>query len=213
MSQDNAASVNGVAVRVTRLAADGTPATGPSGSYVMSAFVSVQFTPELEAGDEFTQKTANGAVCVTYKTPDTLKRVTLNVAICEPDPEFTEILAGGTILSASGNSVGYAAPTIGVDPNPNGAALEVWSLAIQDGKRANTNPYFHWVFPYVRLTPSGDRTIENGLLANTFSGEGAGNAGFGSGPAADWPFTSDRAYAWARTGTAPTGVNGYVTVA
>lgn len=213
MTQDYAASVNGVAIRVTRLDATGAPATGPSASYVMSAFVSVQFTPTLESGDSFTQKTANGIICTTYKTPDTLTNVALNVAICNPDPEFSEILTGGTILSSGGNSVGYAAPAIGVDPNPNGAALEVWSLAIQGGKQASANPYFHWVFPYVKLTASGDRTIENGLLANAYSGTGVGNAAFGDGPAGDWPFTSDRAYAWARTSTAPTGTTGYVTVA
>ena len=113
MSQDYAASIQGAAIRVSRLTAAGTVATGASASYVMSAFIRVSFTPEYEDGDEITEKTANGVVCVSYQAPSTLKRVTLELAICEPDPEFTEILAGGTILSSGGQSVGYAAPLLG----------------------------------------------------------------------------------------------------
>src|SRR5690606_22669237 len=177
--------------------------------------ISVSFTPEYEEGDEFVQKDANGRACVTYKAPDTLKRVTLEVAICNPDPEFPEITSGGTILSDEADqSIGYAAPRVGVDATPNGVALEVWSRAIKNGKNAPTNPYWHWIFPYVVLRPSGDRTIENGLLANTFEGWGVGNEGFGTGPGGDWLFAdaASRPYAYARSATAPTG-NGYVEVA
>lgn len=213
MAQDYAASVQGAVVRVARLAADGTHATGPSASYVTKAFLRVSFTPEYEEGDEITEKAADGTVCVTFKAPDTLKRVTLELAICNPDPEFTEILAGGTILSATVDaqeqSVGYASPAVGVDAVPNGASLEVWSYAVKDGKRASVNPYWHWVFPYVVMRPGGDRVIENGLLANTFEGWGVGNSGFGDGPDGGWPFISDRPYQYARAATAPVGLSGY----
>lgn len=213
MTQDYASSVQGAAIRVTRLQSDGTLATGASASYVMSAFLRVSFTPEYEEGDEITEKQADGTVCVTYQAPDTLKRVNLEVAICNPDPEFTEILCGGTILSSMGESVGYAAATIGTDANPNGASIEVWSYAVKDGKRASTDPYWHWVFPYTILRPGGDRVIENGLLANTFEGYGVGNSGFDDGPDDTWPFISDRAYQYARTSTSPVGLTGYQTVA
>lgn len=214
MAQDYAASIAGVSIRVARLNQDGSLVTGPSASYVMSSFISVSFTPEYEEGDEFTQKDANGVVCTTFKAPDTLKRVTLEVAICNPDPEFTEMVAGGTILATGGNTVGYAAPEAGIDPNPNGAALDVWSKAIQNGKIAPVNPYYRWVFPYVVLRPSGDRVIENGIMAQTFEGWGLGNAAYAEGPTGDWAFpeVTDRPYAYARVATAPSG-NGYQAVA
>lgn len=212
MAQDYAASILGAAIRISRLNADGTLAGGASGSYVQTAFIRASFTPEYEAGDEITQKAANGVTCITFKAPDTLKRVTLEVSICNPDPEFEEMLTGGTILSAGGKSVGFAAPQIGVDANPNGTAIEIWSYAVQNGKRASSNPYWHWVFPYTVLRPSGDRVIENGVMANVYSGFGVGNSGFGDGPAGDWPFLSDRAYAYARSATAPDGLQGYQAV-
>lgn len=212
MAHDNASSVAGMAIRLTRLSASGDLVTGPSASYVTKKFVSLGFTPEYETGDEFTTKAADGSVCVTWKAPDTLKRVTLSIALCDPDPEFTEMISGGTLLSAGGKSVGYKAPLVGVDATPNGVAIEVWSIANVNGRQAATNPYWHWVFPYTQMHQAGERAIQNDLLATSFEGWGVGNAGFGDGPAAPlWPFAADAPVAYARTTSIPVGT-GYQTV-
>jgi hypothetical protein len=283
-TQDYAASVQGAAIRVTRLDSAGQLKTGELDSYTTSAFIRMSFTPEYEDGEEITEKAANGTVCVSYKAPDVLKRVTMELAICEPDPELTALLAGGVLLSrdqstasslpineasitsgvctvllsstaglavgdnvtitgltpgtsgtlngvqritaltadtsfafstsATGTvsdssatvtkredtSVGWAAPLIGDDPAGNGVAIECWSHAVAAGKRTANNPYFHWIFPYARLRQSGDRVIENGLLANTFEGYGIGNSLFNVGPDGRWEFpdVTDRPYAYAR---------------
>lgn len=210
--QDYAASVLGAAIRVSRLNADGTLAGGASGSYVQNAFIRFSFTPEYETGDEINQKGANGVTCVTFKAPDTLKRVNLEISICNPDPEFEEMIAGGVILTDAGKAVGYGAPLVGEDANPNGVAVEVWSQAIAGGKRAGTNPYWRWVIPYASLRPTGDRVVENGLMANVYSGFGLGNTGFGTGPTDDWAFISDRPYQYARSADAPVGLQGYQAV-
>ena len=202
------ASVQGAALRVTRLNSNGTTATGASASYIVNKFIRFSFTPEYEEGDEITEKTAAGEVCVTYKAADTLKRVNLEVAICNPDPEFTELVSGGSLLTSAGISVGWAAPLTGIDATPNGIALEIWSYGVSSGTRQT---YIRWVFPYVQLKPTGERVIENGLMANTFEGYGVGNSGFGNGPQNDWLYTSDRAWAYALDATAPLGINGYQT--
>lgn len=213
MTQDYASSIQGAALRVSRLQSDGSLATGASASYVLTtAFMTVSFTPEFEDGEDITEKGANGAICVSFKTNDTLKRVSLELAICNPDPAFTEMLGGGTIL---GNALGYQAPLQGVDANTTGNSLEVWSKAIVDGRPASVNPYWHWLFPYVQLRPTGARVVENGLLANTFSGWGVGNVQFDAGTPQHatnvWAYTSGSAYQYAREATAPSTV-GYNTV-
>ena len=220
-TQDYAASIQGVSIRVTRLDANGNLLNGPGDSYTTSAFMRVSFTPEYEEGDEITEKSANGSVCVTYKSPDTLKRITMELAICEPDPELTNLVSGGLLLrknlgtfaSPDNKSIGWAAPAVGDDPAGNGVAIEVWSLAIKDGKKSATLPYFHWVFPYAKLRQSGDRVIENGLMANTFEGYGLGNVNFGDGLDDRWEFptAAERPYSYARTSWAPTGRNGFYT--
>ena len=211
MAQNYASSVQGVAIRVTSLNADGTTATGASASYVLNSFIRVSFTPEYEEGDEFTEKNAAGGVCTTFKADDTLKRANLEVAVCNPDAEFTQKVAGGLLLSGDGLTQGYAAPEIGVSANPNGVALEVWSKAVVGGKIAAVRPYFRFLFPYVQLRPSGERVIENGIMAHTFEGWSVGNSGYGDGPQNDWTYTSDRAWAYTRAASAPLGINGFQT--
>ena len=218
-TQEYAASIQGVSIRVTRLDASGNLLNDPGDSYTTSAFMRLSFTPEYEEGDEITEKGANGAVCVTYKSPDTLKRITMELAICEPDSELTQLLSGGLLLrknlgtyaSADRKSVGWSSPAVGDDPAGYGVAIETWSNAIIDGKKASTFPYFHWVFPYVKLRLSGDRVIENGLLANTFEGYGLGNTAFSTGLDERWefPVATERPYSYARAAWAPTGRKGF----
>lgn len=212
MAYDNARSVNGVALRVSRLAADGSILAGDDSVYVQKAFMSFQFTPEYEEGDEITEKNADGSLCYSAQDRDTLKRVSLSLSICSPDPELTEILSGGTILvdGTDQSVVGYAAPLAGEIATPNGVAIEAWSRANgADGKPMAKNPFYHWVFPYAVLRPSGDRVMENGLMANEFEGWAVGNAGFATGPAKDWNFTSASPYQYARSATAPINLSGF----
>jgi hypothetical protein len=218
-TQDYAASVQGVSIRVTRLDASGALMTNPGDSYTTSAFLRVSFTPEYEEGDEIVEKSADGTVCVSYKAPDTLKRVTMELAICEPDTELTQLLSGGLLLRKNLGtfsvpdrlSVGWSSPAVGDDPAGNGVALEVWSFAVKDGKRAAVRPYFHWVFPYAKLRQSGDRVIENGLLASTFEGYALGNEFFDNGLDGQWeyPVAAERPYSYARASWAPTGLKGF----
>ncbi len=209
-AQDYAASIQGVSIRITRLDASGNLLNGPGDSYVTSAFMRVSFTPEYEEGDEITEKNANGIVCVTYKSPDVLKRITMELAICEPAPEITSLVSGGLLLRKGDQSVGWASPGVGDDPAGYGVSIEVWSHAIANGKKSTTLPYFHWVFPYAKLRQSGDRVIENGMLATTFEGYGLGNVNFNNGPDGRWEFdtAAERPYSYARTTWAPQGLMG-----
>src|SRR6187402_1895511 len=124
-TQDHASSIQGVAIRVTRLDSAGNPLNGAGDSYTTTAFMRVSFTPEYEEGDEITEKSANGKVCVAFKAEDTLKRVTMELAICEPDPELTNLPSGGILLrknlgtfsAPEHRSIGWAAPAVGDAPS------------------------------------------------------------------------------------------------
>ena len=220
-TQDYAASVQGVAIRVTRLDAAGNLLNQPGDSYTTTAFMRTSFTPEYEDGDEIVEKSADGTVCVSYKAPDTMKRITMELAICEPDTELTALISGGILLrknfgsfaSPDNKSIGWGAPSVGDDPTGNGVALECWSFAVKDGRRSATLPYFHWVFPYCRLRQSGDRVIENGMLATTFEGYGLGNINFADGKDGrwEWPVSTERSYSYARASWAPSGLKGFYT--
>jgi len=213
MTNDHAASVQGTALRIAKLGSDGKPLVGANNCYATTAFTRLSFTPEYSEGDEIEEKAADGSVCVYYEMPSTLKRVVLELAICAPDPEIIEILAGGTILKQTTETMGWQAPAIGSITNPNGISIEVWSRAIVGGKMAATNPYWRWVFPWTQMRMSGERVLENGAMANVFEGWGVGNGPWATGPAKDWTYSSDSAFQYARGTALPTGMPGYVVVA
>lgn len=216
-TQDYASSVQGVALRATRLNADGTLQNGADASYVMERFVSVGYTPAYDGGTSINLQGANGAMLVSYQTKNVLLRADMTIGIADPDPEFSEIMSGGTIFTDDTTpnapvSVGWTPAPSGTVSNPNGTALEVWSNAIAGGRRATVRPYHHYVFPRVYVDPTGDRSFENGVMGNEFSGYSEGNPGFADGPTGDWEGTSDNPYQHMRVATAPTGINGYVAV-
>jgi hypothetical protein len=237
--QDNAASVRGRALRVTTLGSDGAPAVGTSCDvYMTGGFISFQFTPAYSDGDEIEVKNAAGETCVYYKLPDTLKNVGLQLQLCDPDVILTQMLVGGTVLAAAGNSayapagteagdlvaVGYASELAGHAATPNGVAVEVWADAIINSRSASRAPYWHYLFPSAQFKLDGDRVIENGNLATQFAGTGVGNSMFGTGPsmdltgvtptpapgAWDWAFPeyTQSPFLYARTFSAPIGLKG-----
>lgn len=173
--RDGASSVLGNAIRITRLNVDGSiderfPVLTTKG------FISASFSPEYEEGDEITEKRADGGVCITWKADDTLKRLNFSLSLCAPDPEAAALLAGGQVVcDAAGNIVGYTSPIVGaVAGTP--VAIEIWSTANIGGKPAASQPYWHWVFPYVKVRYDGDREFGNSALANEFSGQALGNS-------------------------------------
>jgi hypothetical protein len=217
--QDNAAAVRALALRVTRLTADGTPAVGTTSDiYMTPGFIKLGFSANYSEGAEIEVTNGAGQVCVYYKMPDTIKDISINLELCDPDPVLTQMLTGGVVLAGNvgeegvyapagvkaGDQValGYAAERSGEEANPYGVAIEVWASAVLNGKSANQMPFWHYLIPYARLRHSGDRVIESGALATVFAGNGGGNAAFGSGPsmdlegvtpappagAFDWPF-------------------------
>jgi hypothetical protein len=237
--QDNAASVRGVALRATRLGVDGAPVVGTEADvYLSSGFIRFSFTPTYAEGDEIEVKNAAGNVCVYYKLPDTLRNITVNLELCDPDPVLTQMLVGGTVLTVAFNdplaptgaesgdtpAIGYAAAEVGQEAAPYGVALEIWAQAVVGGKSANVAPYWHYVFPYIRFRLDGDRVVENGALATVFAGTGSGNTAFARGPNMDttgvdpapatdaweWEFPehTGRAYLYARALDAPVGLQG-----
>lgn len=207
---EGAATLYAVALRVSRLNAAGATPAGASNMYVTNSLVKVTFTPEYEAGDEITKKDGQGRTCLSIKQSDTLKRVTINsLEVCEQDPELTELLAGGALLTDAGDTVGWAFPEVGTDPTPNGVGLEVWTRRYTDNALDPTFPYARWVFPRVKLRPTA-RTIGAEAMAADFEGFGEENAGFGNGPNNDYLAASWRAAQYVYETTFPVGVAGYV---
>jgi hypothetical protein len=203
-------SVQGVALRVTKLDAAGKAVTGSSSAYTMNRFVTATFTPVYDGANTIQQQQANGNFAVTYQTSDVFQRIECSVQIAGPDPEFNSIAVGGTLLKdATQVVVGWSPTATGAIDQPNGVALEVWSYAISGGRQAVVNPFYQWMFPRLFLHPSDDRTIENDVMAWNMAGWGNDNPSFAGTGVPGWIWPTDRPYQYARVATAPINVNGF----
>lgn len=208
-------SIQGVALQVTQLNQNGTPRVGTNTSYVTTQFMKFGYTVEYSKGVEIEEKAADGSICVYFQADDIIKRLTLSLEICNQSPDLAMLVTGGDVLQSVSNAAfgsGYALPEWGALANPNGSAIEVWSKAIVNSRVSPTFPYWRWVFPECKMYFTGERAMDNGAMANAFSGYGIGNSSYGAGARGDWPFETDRAVVYAQAATAPIGVNGYVTV-
>lgn len=213
---DHATSVRGVALRVSALSVSGTPLTATSGAvWVSNQFMMLQFTPVNEAGEDIANKQADGSLCQILKTPDILKYYNVHLEICNPEPELTQLLSGGSTFTNPGSSpvTGYQTLQVGSLAQSGigyGVGLECWSYAYVNGKAAAVNPYWVHVLPSCVLTLTGDRAIENGFIATVFEGFCFGNANFfPGGGTPNLLIPTDKPYQYDRVSSIPTILNGF----
>lgn len=177
-------SIQGLCLRVTRLDQCCLPPTsGTPCAYVVSdSFITLTLTAELEEPDEFTLKTAGGRLCINEIGCATLKRYTVEVTLCNADPDLFNVIGGvNPVLDFNGDTVGYE-----VDENLGECgkfALEFWTRVPTDqcvtGGFAN---YLYWLLPCVQNGRVGDVTIENGPLEFSFTADAIPSSAWGVGP-------------------------------
>jgi hypothetical protein len=147
----------------------------------------------MEAGQEISNRGASGNLCVVYRTPDLLKRLTIELELCVPDPELEVLLSGGKVFYDEVDStdvMGFKYPPLMTDPTPNGISVEAWTRYVVDGYQPADQPYMRWLFPRKYLR-KGNRTIDINSMASVFDGYATENHAWGAGPLNDWPYDSD----------------------
>lgn len=205
MSNQGGASLQCVATRVTALGADGTPTTG-NPMYVTDQLVKIDFNPDIEAGQEISNHGASGALCVVYRAPDLMKRLTIELEICVPDPELEVLLSGGRVFYDTTDTtevLGFQYPPLMVDPMPNGISVEAWTRYVVDGYQPADQPYMWWTFPRMYLR-KGNRTIDVNAMANVYDGYAIENPSWDDGPMGDWDQDSTAVVNAVFTDTVPT---------
>lgn len=177
------------AIRVTRLAADGTTPAGASGFAVTELIGKLTIKPVFEAGNEFNPKTACGALAIVYKDRDVLKRNDLDLELMTNDPEFTEIITGAALVTdGTGKSIGRQSVPTGSAPPGNGSCIEAWAKNIPayGGRQDGTWPWVRFVVPQAYMQ-DGDKNLDGSPFNNVFSGFCVENPGIGNGPQNDFP--------------------------
>jgi len=170
-------------LRITRLDVCGNPVTGTGGQVISSGFIQVQASPEYEEGEEFLQKNANGDPCVNEKDPNFLKRVGLQIDLCNIDPDGVVLMTGERLLTTGGPVTGTGV-AFGEGTLTARFGLELWQpLAGQVCSATGAQYWMYWVFPNVGNTMIGDFTFENGPFTLSISSDTkAAGTLWGDGP-------------------------------
>ena len=209
MANDGAASIQACALRVARLAADGTTPAGASNMYVTNAFMRLLAAPQVEDGQEINVPNACGTNVVAHKDADKVTRLNLTLELITPDPELLELLTNSLLIQDAGSTVGFAYPKLNTPLTQNGVSMEVWSKAIIGGQPAAALPYWRWVLPKTYNWRFGDREWTNGHMPNVLTGIAVENPSFANGPTNDWNGPNDRVLAVIRDANIPAQPLGY----
>ena len=209
-----AGSIHVLAARATRLNADGTVDEGSNGSYVTEHPMRVALNPEVEQGEDRTQKNGADCVCLSYKVPDYVKRYNLELDNCRLEPGLFEMLFGAEVIpgTAPGSMIGNILPAgvASCATSTIGVAFEFWTRA-WDGDRQNSGfPYIRWVLPK-SIWQLGDHEFNPEFLTVSMTGFTENNPSFAD-PYADWPEdfeNPDGKPAWFYDTEVPVGACGY----
>lgn len=155
--------VRGKRVRVTALDACGAaPAAMTADSLVTSdGFISVQYSPDYEEGDELIQKNADGVLCINDRACDEFKRVMVTISFCNVDPALFSLITGQDVeVDGAGDNVGFR---IAEGVTCSNFAFELWSGVGSTDCDVNGNQeYGYFLLPFVKNGTLRDFTVENG---------------------------------------------------
>lgn len=157
--------IKGTTMRVMGLNTCGGAVTGAASAVIVEAgFISAKPSPQYEEGTEFTQKTANGILCVNQKDPGQLKRVMLDTLWCIMDPDLIVVMTGSRLIT-SGATTGTGAFFNDSVISPH-FSLEIWQQVAGRNacNAAGLQQYVYWAFPHVNNAQVGDWTVENAAL-------------------------------------------------
>lgn len=175
-------------IRVTRLDNCGRPVYGPDSQVVTKGLVSVNMDPDVEEGEDFTQRNINGDLCVSEQGPDALRWINVGIEFCQVDPCLWSILnpSWKLVKNAHGEVTGFR---IGERFDDSaGFALEMWPKVSAQGAlcdddapdEADPNGYF--LLPYVIGRAPDGWSLENGVTTFTLNGRTKKGSLWGKGP-------------------------------
>lgn len=177
----------GQVARFTRLDSCGKPIySGQCNQVVTDGFISVKLSPEVDDGDEITQKKANGKLCLSISPCPQIKYYKLEMQFCEVDPSLVQLInpTWEPVCDASGSTVGFDA--VGELDCSTGYALELWmGTATQVDACTGEGAGGQWgylLLPWVTGGAIGDIEVGGDAITFTFNGRTKRGAGWGRGP-------------------------------
>lgn len=100
MSQaDSPSFIKACMLRISRCDATGATPAGATNAIITRNLIKFGFSPEIEAGTDYTQKDSCGSLAVTARDRDIPKRYTTTLEMVYPDPEVHEMLIAAPLIT------------------------------------------------------------------------------------------------------------------
>ncbi|HEY5026586.1 MAG TPA: hypothetical protein VII76_16540 [Acidimicrobiales bacterium] len=126
---DGAIQVFSEVTRISPLTASGSVAVGAN-VFVTDQLIKATLTPSLETGVDLAQVNANGDLIAFYKHGDMPKYYTCAIEVASPDPVLHQILAGGTVLAATGAALTAIGTVTGTPGSAGTLAAATYSYKV-----------------------------------------------------------------------------------
>ena len=173
-------------LRVTRVDANGNVIAG-NNAYVTDKLVSVQLSPNVETGQDFSVRNGCGCGIASRAFPDTFKFWNLTLTGAALEPILISFMLGSNAITNGADTVGLAFPSaLACDEASPAVAIEWWAESVTGSGLDATYPYFHWVIPSTTWV-MGDNTFQEGPAQPVLVGKSQTNGNWGDGPYGDGP--------------------------
>lgn len=178
------------AVRLTRLdSTTGAVSSVTNNSFVTTQLISLQLTPNIEAGADTTLTGGCDCVIASYRGVDKLKRFDFTITNPQLSPAMYEMMLGGTIIVNGSDPVGTIWPVeLSCGEAQASVALEFWVKHWNGSSQDATYPWIHHVYPQT-LWQIGQQQFQNDFAQPTLTGFSRSNSAWGDGPYGDGPFS------------------------
>lgn len=175
-------SLQGLALRATRLDSCCNPVEGECSTVVSESYISLTLTAEIDAATEFLVKLANGKTCLSETGQATLKRYNVVATICKADPDLLNIFAGvNAVLDWDGSAVGFEVPNALSDGSK--FALEFWTRVPTDTcEPGQSQQYLYWLLPCLEDGQIGNFSVLDGPMDFTLTANATASSTWGVGP-------------------------------
>lgn len=185
------------AMRATLLDECGEPVdttTVANSQITFKDFISLSFSPNVEAGQDYTLRNACGELVYNTKDCDQVKYFDLTLRVAGLQPHLEELFGiSNALVNVSGDIIGAAMKdTSGASASSSGNCsanilLEVWTNNASKERCADNSdcPYVRWILPLTtNWSISGDTSFTNDIIGLEMTGIAEANASF------EAPFTA-----------------------
>lgn len=178
--------IQGRVLRATLIDECGAPVAGACGYAVSKCFVSVAMSDNVEDGDEFKSKSADGTFCVNERSRPQLNWIESVITVNRVDPEFVSLLTGSPVVY-DGDGVAVGFQTTVSNYATASFALELWTNTAKDPDSTacaggSSALYGYFLMPWLVEGVLGDTTIESGVANFVVNARTQSGNDWGHGP-------------------------------